>query len=271
MDTINHTVYKNNLTLRVLILALALFLCFSSYSKIRITIIDTGFCPNKLKLSKNVTINKVIDLTNSVKLDCNSVIASDRRYHGQHVLETLLKDIKTELIITPLIIFDKDKRQTPKYWQAAFSSEIAAQTDIFLIAAGLPYKDHIDLVNTKIEKIVFVASGIQDRWITKEDKLFPQQQAVKNDRILIISDFYPKTKYDTAYVDKKNKYQENVSYYFPNKGENDQFTGSSYAVAKALNKALLICDYKSEELFLTCLKTKSKKISIDDRKKAYTY
>ncbi|EQC48068.1 hypothetical protein [Bacteriovorax sp. Seq25_V] len=271
MDTINHTDYKNKLIKRVLFVVLALLFSKPIYSKVHITVIDTGFCPQRLKPHKNITILDVTDLTKSLKLDCAKENTRDRRFHGQRVLETLIKNVEQEIIIEPLIVFDADKRQKEIYWQNAFSTERLKRTDIFLIAAGLPFLKSISLQKIDLKNIVFVASGVQDQWIREEHKLFPQELVKSNKNILIISDYYPKTKYDTAYVDKKNKYQEHVSYFFPFKGENDLFTGSSYAVAKALNQALKICNFNSQNDFLNCLKDKSKKVEIEGKLSPLTF
>lgn len=246
MDTINRTDLKNKNTFRVLIAALGFFLSLKCQA-LNITILDTGFCPNQIEKTHNITILEVKDLTKSVKLDCTKPIDKrDKRFHGQKVLQTLISNLSTmvSINIRPFIIFDEDKMQIPTYWKRAFSSDIQAQTDIYLIAAGYPYlTDKSGLEDINPSKLVFVSSGTNSISISKEHKLWPQELGKKSENIILMGEYYPKTKFDSAYLDKRIKYKEITDFFFPYRDEQDEdFHGSSYSVAFGLAKILSKCD-----------------------------
>lgn len=248
MDTTNHTDLKNNNIFRVLIAALGFFFSTNTQA-LNITILDTGFCPNQIEKKQNITILDTIDLTNSVKLDCTKIIEKrDKRFHGQKVLQTLITNLSSTIPINirPIIIFDNEKKQLPAYWKKAFSDDIQSSTDIYLIAAGFPYiAKQSNFEDIKIKKLAFIAAGTTTNSISKDHKLWPQELSTINDNIILIGEYYPKTKYDTAYLDKKIKYKESTKFFFPYRDEKDEdFHGSSYSVAFGLAKILSKCDPK---------------------------
>lgn len=254
MDTINHTDLRRNNSkiIRVLILALGFFLFTQKTFALNITILDTGFCPEKIVKNPNVTILSPVDLTDSVSIDCKSAnLDRDKRFHGQKVLQTFLKNLspKVSVNIRPFIIFDANKSQSYLYWKKAFSPEIQKVTDIYLVAAGLPYLGEFKktgLSDLEIKKLVFVASGTQTFPISKDHKLWPQELAKtkgSSQKVYIVADYYPKTKYDEAYIDKRLMYKEYADFFFPYRDEADiHFHGSSYAVALGLAEILNKCD-----------------------------
>lgn len=254
MDNTNHTDLKNKNIYRALILVLG-FLFSTKLFALNITILDTGFCPEQIIKNKNVTILSPVDLTNSIKLDCTKPIdPRDKRFHGQQVIQTFVNNLAPNISVNirPYIIFDDDKMQLPIYWKRAFSNEIQALTDVYLIAAGLPFldanKELNQLKDIKISKLVFVAGGTTTLQISKDHKLWPQELRLNLDipkKIYIIGEYYPKTKYDTAYLDKRIKYKNSTDFFFPyTDGENKNifFNGSSYSVAFGLAKILSACD-----------------------------
>lgn len=239
---------------------------------INIAIFDTGFCPKKIKnLPKNIKIYSPIDLTNSVSINCKKNIA-EGRLHGQKVLETFIHGLKTKtpISITPYIVFDKNKSQNLKYWKKAFNNKNQTKFDLYLIAAGFPYaKADIDITLNK-ELVIFVSQGKSGRGITKKHKLWPQEKYQEHKNLFIIGAHYPMTKYDKGYPDSRAKYLKEAHYYFPDRGENIHFIGSSYSVAIAAAKAINKCQNSFNKL-RSCLKKNSKELDWDYPLKARTF
>lgn len=238
---------------------------------LNISILDTGFCPKFLTKNEKIEVLNTIDLTDSVRLECKKEDLLQKRFHGQKVLDTFIKNYhgSNSITITPYIIFDKNKAQAEKYWQKAFSKSIQDKTDIYLIAAGLPYLSELALKNTPLSKIVFIASGTNTKDISKEHKLWPQELSKTQSNIYIIGDHYPKTKYDNAYVSHDIKYFENATLFFPTSDPVDnQFNGSSYAVSLGAAKILSICSNMRE--LSTCINEKKKPIEFDNKVIKYT-
>jgi len=258
---------KSNKIWRVVLL-----LAFSQLSyAISVGIFDTGFCSQQIKkLSKNVKIVNTIDLTNSVSLDCDKDQRTGR-LHGQKVLKTFLevlnKDIK--VVVHPFIIFDDKGKQSLAYWEKAFSKDITKKLDILIFAAGYPVTQDVNIkINTNSP--IFVSQGKYGRGISKTQKLWPQQLHAKISNILIIGAHYPKTQYDKGYPEKRALYLKEAKYYFPDRGADINFTGSSYSVAYASARAINLC-YQNENGILSCLKGKSKKLDWDYPLEVLTY
>jgi hypothetical protein len=239
---------------------------------LNIAIFDTGFCSSQIKnIPSNVRILKTIDLTNSVHIDCSKRTVSGR-LHGQMVLKTFLSSLNSsaKITITPFIVFDSKKSQSMSYWKRAFSNKLQRQFDLYIMAAGLPFKDDKIRIHVINDLNIFVSQGKYGRGITKEHKLWPQEMNTTLPNLFIIGAHYPVTKYDKGYPDKRAMYLKQASYYFPDRGENIDFTGSSYSVALAAAKAINLC-YKQFRDLKTCLKKKSKKLDWDHPLKVRTF
>ena len=236
-----------------------LFLSFLNYTNaqtsISIAFIDTGFCTNKIKIEKTkiaeIKIESVIDLTESVKLDCSnsSLDIHSARFHGQLVIEEFLKyfDHQNKMVhLYPLIVFNGKGEQKAEYWLKAIEWIKKNKIDVVVTAAGLITNDK--LVG-ELPAVWFVSSGRVTPQIKKESGLFPQNLAPKNN-LFIIGDFYDgrQVLYDQGLL-----FQEKIDYYFPSGAHG--FVGTSRAVAEASARALSICPLAPMK---ECLKKMSK-------------
>ncbi|MDD4976605.1 MAG: hypothetical protein PHY93_19775, partial [Bacteriovorax sp.] len=178
---------------RSILLALlgpAFFLSFQNYSEaqasLNIAFIDTGFCPNKIKIEK-IKIESVIDLTESVKLDCSNPLLDihSPRFHGQLVMEEFLKFFhhQNKLVhIYPLTVFNQRGEQKAEYWLKAIEWIKKNKVDVVVTAAGFITNDK--LVG-ELPAIWFVPSGRVTPQIKKESGLFPQNLAPKKNLFII--------------------------------------------------------------------------------------
>ena len=164
-------------------------------------------------------------------------------------------------------MFDSAKKQSAKYWHRAFSD--SNNSNIAIIAAGLPFKGVAPNIPMRMNTI-FVSQGKYGRGIKKDHKLWPQELAKKFSNIIIIGGHYPRTKFDKGYPDKRALYKREANYYFPDRAENINFTGSSYSVAYAAAKAVNLC-YRKRIKMEHCLDLAKKELDWDYPLKVNTY
>ncbi len=230
------------------------FTSCNAYCEIKLALIDTGFCPGKIAAKKKITIENMIDLTSSVKIDCQKYDSRDGRFHGQLVLEEFLKfyNPKNEILhIYPLIIFNSAGEQKIDYWLKSIDWVKKEKIDIVLTAAGFMGTEKI---SNSLPAIWFVPSGRITPKVLGIGSLFPQSLApLKN--LFLIGDFYDgrQVLYDQGLL-----YKEFIDYYFPSGA--GHFTGTSRAVAEACAKAISLCPIKTMR---ECL-LKSSKVYIDN-------
>ena len=169
--------------------------------KIHIAIIDTGFC-NQSKI-----VRPPIDLTNSIKMDCKKIQEKDRRYHGHFVLKKFLDNNKrNDLLITPLIVFDKNGIQKQEYWRQAIEWIKANNVDIILTASGLKVEKGLG----KLPTITVAAAGQVSGKIRRNHKLWPQSFNSKN---LILVGNLIREDQKTIYADQLLLNQKRINYY----------------------------------------------------------
>lgn len=253
---------KTNVNIKPLLygaaLNLALIICNNAFAEINIAIIDTGFCPEKIKLSnKQIKISAVLDLTDSVKLDCQSLKfdKSSPRFHGQLVLEEFLKffnDKNLSIKLHPLIVFNSRGDQKSEYWIKAIEWVKKNKMDMVVSAAGLIVQGTDKIPASILPAVWFIPSGRTTPQIKKEAKLFPQCLAPQKN-LFLIGDYYDgrQVLYDQGLL-----YQDKIDYYFPSGTK--QFSGTSRAVAEASARAISLCPLTSRTSMRECLKKKSK-------------
>jgi len=245
---------------------LTFFIQLSHASPLKVAILDTGFCPSLLMLKKNIKVNSQVDLTHSVKLNCKSYSISNRRFHGQWVLEQFLKNLKTtkEVEITPFIIFDKNGIQKEIYWQRAFSKQ--AEFHLIISAAGLLFKNKIDITET-IKTPIFVAGATLGKRIKKNSKIWPQIE-FRKDLVFTIGSYLPKSEALGSREDYTLLRPKEMKYFFSSGDSIDHFKGSSRAVATASARALDLCYEKliGFKGLKSCLKKKQFQIKLDESK-----
>jgi hypothetical protein len=258
MNKLQSTVHLKSISLEILKkikfnLLLALFgpvfflHVHSLQAEIKMALIDTGFCP--MKNHSMVKIKPAIDLTKSVKLDCQKFDSTLPRFHGQLVLEEFLKfydSKKSMLHIYPLIVFDARGEQKKEYWSEAVDWVKKNKIDIVLTASGLV--SSAEIVN-ELPAIWFVPSGRISPQIKESSILFPQNLSPK-ENLFLIGDYYEG---EQVLYDQGLLYKEKIDYYFPS-GQG-HFQGTSRAVAEAAARAINLCPLSSMR---SCLKKLSK-------------
>jgi len=253
---------ENKVYLRGGILSLLLFFSLPLIaSPLKIAVLDTGFCPDKLSYSKNITFKESIDLTKSNHFDCKKLKNENRRLHGNWVLERFLKELPSghEIEITPFIIFDKHAKQNEAYWSRAFSKQ--NDYHLFIIAAGI--KSTPQLENIKISIPIVVAGATLGRGIQYKSILWPQSQ-FKLPNVFTIGSYTPKDSDLPARPDYTLINPTQMKFFFEGGGANDSFKGTSRACAIASAKAIHHCyqELKKREPLATCLDKVKKKIEI---------
>lgn len=224
----------------------------TAFANINMAILDTGFCLDKIQSKKNIQIEKVIDLTNSVKENyCKNFQSNLPRFHGHLVLQSFINliDAPTEqIIITPIIIFDHKGRQTKKYWQQA----LAKKYDVVLSAAGL-------VTETKISDGLrgewFVAAPHLGPGIKDNSAVFPVSLAPLHN-LFVIGDFLDG---DTKLLDQGQLYKDKIDYFFSS-GTGD-LRGTSRAVTEATARAINLCANQLKKNLRECLKKKTFDVS----------
>ncbi len=223
--TLNQNLNQIKILLRT-VLSL-LFAIYSSliFSKVNIAIIDTGFCSNQLS-HKNITIKPFVDMTNSLSpIECNQLNQDSSRFHGQKVINTFVSFYKSqiEINITPVIVYDNKGDTKSAYWKQAVEYVEKNNFDYIISAVGV--KDQkLKISNNKT--IWFVAAARVSPFISKTDSVFPQNQ-FKSKNVYLFGSFDR-----DGYVDRGQLNLDKIRLFTRN--DNNEFSGSSYAVGKIL-------------------------------------
>jgi hypothetical protein len=227
---------------RPVLLRLAFLLClltpFQSFAALKIAIVDTGFCSKRIKTSASIVIAPALDMTNSVKLNCDNFKDSDLktqgRFHGHLVLEEFLKYLPKESSVTifPLTIYNGSGKQTIEAWDQAIAWIKKENIDLVLTASGL-----IGAAPThkELPALWFIPSGRIGGAVKEDSTLFPQSLAPK-ENIFVIGDFMEGK---TVIYDQGLLYKDVIDYSFAS-GESG-LTGTSRTVAHALGRAIDVC------------------------------
>lgn len=256
-------------SLRGVLFCVLWFLSTPRYAQLSMAIFDTGFCPNLIKLPKNITLMPVEDVTQSANYKCISRDQlKSRQFHGQWVLEELLQDLdisKTQLTITPIVIFDKNGRQKLAYWQKAMALAYSKKVDFVVVAAGLPLKrddtqalEKAAYINTH-DLLILAAAGRASKGVTKTAMLFPQDFLAKSNLVLFGS--YHKALEANGpagihFEDTSLMRPKNIDYFVPYNFKPRLFgelKGTSLSVAKGAHLFLETCH--SQPNLKACLKS----------------
>jgi len=189
--------------------------------KFHIAVIDTGFC------NKSSLVQKPVDLTSSVQLDCKKLDKKNRRFHGHFVLEKFLDlNRRKDLVISPLIVFDSDGIQKEEYWLKAIQWIKKNKVDLILTASGLKVEKSLGPLNV----LTVAASGQVSGKIRRFHKLWPQSFQSQN--LILIGNLIREDK-KTVYVDHLLLHKERIDYFVE---EESSSKAVAIAMAKALNK-----------------------------------
>lgn len=219
------------------------------YAEVKLALIDTGFCVDRVYKNSKIIIDPAIDLTSTTNFDCQRFDPKNPRFHGQLVLEEFLKfyDNKNLVLhIYPLIVFNQHGDQKKDYWLKALDWIKKNKIDFVLTASGLITNEKLV---SSLTSLWFVPSGRVTPQIKEQSELFPQNLApIEN--MFLIGDYYQGKQilYDQGLL-----YKDKIDYYFPS-GSKD-FKGTSRAVAEAAARALNLCPISNMR---ACLKKLSK-------------
>lgn len=224
------------------------------FANIHVAILDTGFCPDKIQAKKNIQIEKVIDLTNSIKENyCKNFQAHLPRFHGHLVLQSfinLIVDPAQQIIISPMIIFDHKGKQTEKYWQQV----LAKKYDLVLSAAGMVTKGKF---TEDLRGEWFVAVPHTGHGIKHDTVVFPVSLAPLHN-LFVIGSFIEG---ETKLFEKGQLYRDKIDYFFSS-GTGD-LRGTSRAVTEAAARAINLCGDQIKNNLRECLRKKSLNVSGD--------
>ncbi len=141
------------------------------YAKTVVSIIDTGFCMNRIP--KDVKV-KIIDTTESNFNYCKT--SNMRRLHGQRVLESFLKvlpkKLKEEIEINAYIVFDLGANQKIEYWDKALKNIEKNNSKFVITSVLLPLKKNINPF-PNFQTPIFIASARKQRGIDESIYLWP--------------------------------------------------------------------------------------------------
>jgi hypothetical protein len=241
--------------MKKLCLIIFLLMPWSLLANIQIAIIDTGFCPGKIKTKKNIVIEKVIDLTSSLDQSyCEKFDESLPRFHGHLVLKSLIDFLeipKDKIFITPLVIFDRKALQNKRYW----SKIIDKKFNLVISATGLVTDEKIARPMTSNW---FVATPRIGGGIHKRTEVYPANIANQKNIFLVgdyLGDIHDSTK---ILFDEAQLYQSKIDYFFSS-GNAGELRGTSKAVTEAAARAINFCRKELHNNLRSCLK----KISFD--------
>lgn len=225
-------------------LCLILLLPLNLYGSLNIAILDTGFCPSLLVTSQNIKINKVVDLTGTIKNDyCQKFNIHSERFHGHLVLEEFLHYLvpTTEKIkITPFVVFDSSGLQKEIYWKKFINKKF----DLVVSAVGLISSLNI---SRHLSGVWFVAEPRIGPNIKKDSIIYPANIAPQ-DNLFLIGNYFSGTK---ILFDEAQLYQKQIKYFFP-KGDGG-LVGTSRAVSEAAARAIILCRKSFETNLQKCL------------------
>lgn len=191
---------------------------------LRVAVLDTGFCPTLIKTPSKVKILPVSDLTQSVKYKCVEDQLKSRRFHGHWVLAEILNelkdtDIKENIEIHPMVIFNNSGEQKLRYWNRALEEVNSKSINLIIAAAGLPLLDnHMrqQASQIKLSSIPFILAAARNSpGIPKDSILFPHSLLDPKNQFTFgsyhkgIDEKGPHFK-DTSLIDEKE-----IDYYFP--------------------------------------------------------
>jgi len=263
----------------------ALFLAFTlnclnqsiGAKSLKLALLDTGFCPSLALVNPNIIIEPVKDVTQSNTYKCHQNQLAGARFHGQRVLDLFSALYPKEaghkkIVITPIVIFNKDGQQSFTYWNQAL--KLSQDHAIILAAAGLRLPEDETKRRQQSSKapipegIIIVASGRVGPNIPKTTKLFPQELSSLDNMILVGSYHKPLFEKGFALKDGSLLYREAIDYYFEYSGKlSPTLKGASRALAVGGAKMLEHCAEEAGKGaldFKGCLKKKSFKISFKE-------
>ena len=235
---------------------LACLVSFSADASFKIAILDTGFCPEEIKVRPRIEIKAPTDLMGKVFLRCTDFTVeqkkSSRRFHGQWVLEQFLTSYqgKESLTILPYIIFNEKGEQTHEAWLKTMAELKKQKIDLVIVAAGFPSPNAL---TKNLPGAWIVASGRAEGKVTKETSLFPQMLAPLQNLVLIGSYMEGRTGQSDLF-DQNLLYVDKIDFFKP--AGSGHFQGTSFAVSVAAGEALTTCTPKKLK---ACLLSRSVK------------
>ncbi|TNE97705.1 MAG: hypothetical protein EP326_10985 [Deltaproteobacteria bacterium] len=203
----------------------------SAEAKLHIAFVDSGFC------NKSPLVKKQVDLTQSVKINCNKVEKQNRRFHGHFVLEKFLSlNKRKDLVITPLVVFDKDGLQKTEYWLKAMDWIKKNKVDLIVTASGLRVEKNLG----PLPVLTIAASGQVSGKIRRFHKIWPQSFPSQN---LILVGNMIREEDNIYFADNLLLNESRIDFYIDEES-------SSKAVAVGAARALNKCQFPNLKLCL---------------------
>jgi hypothetical protein len=232
--------------IRLLHIFLALSLSESAFSfekeKIKIAIIDTHFCSEKIKSSKAIQITPTQWMSESSwPQECSNT----RMDHGQQVLDYLLNKIdeknilskKLKIEITPLVVFDKNGTQTIEAWNKAYTYIEKNSFDFVLSSVGYLSQEKISFSIPKLPTLFFLATPRNEGLVRHVKYVYPQILAPHPQLILISEKIFDGKKWKLDPMTLYSKFND-----IQITEESDpKYKGSSFAAPMALALFLNQC------------------------------
>lgn len=251
----------------VLILGTLFFSQALKAKEFKIALLDTAFCPHLIKTAPNIQILPVLDFTQSTHYECRKEELNSRKYHGHWVLNQIVSSLKVDqkIVISPMIIFNKQGHQLSQYWKLAFDSIKDNSFNLIVAAAGLPViNDKKKLAKIDLPKIpIFLAAGRVSSGIKKDTILFPHDFYPK-EKMIIFGSFYPGLQEGLPHFSDNSLINaSSIDFYLPFNFRPRQFAelkGTSLAVALGTRQFLRHCLGSVD--FLACLKDQAKPVKL---------
>jgi|GEM_PF-1371611 len=268
---------------RKALFSLFILLSVSTQSKVlKIAIVDTGFCLEKLRPSKLIMVLPKVDITQTNNYKCENTPKESRRLHGQWVLDVLTKQLnlgtkeeEVSLQITPIVIFDKFGHQKQDYWKTAIKFINTNDFNLLLSAVALPLKDikiAANLPDLEVPIALFAAQR-KSKDIKKQTALYPHILTPKENILIIGSYHKDQVTLKAHYADSSLTHPETINYFMPFEGDHPNLKGSSFAVTQAARKTLEYCLApllsRSTNLIKKCLEKKKSNIQVKLKGKAF--
>lgn len=119
-------------------------------------------------------------------LPCENIEENSMRFHGQKVLETLIKNYQGQkpLEIYPVVVFDKDGQQKVIYWKEAMPKLMKEKVREVMAATGVPLTLKIQAILPKFIHFT-LASGRKEAALKGMVALYPQDYLPKKQLTLV--------------------------------------------------------------------------------------
>jgi hypothetical protein len=261
-NQLDKTIIQKEAYIRPLLFCL-LFVIFCSNinaHEFKVAIFDTGFCRFQKKTTSLIEVEPTWDLFKDkfVNYDCTEKLLESPKFHGEKVLQNLLKRISTKnkIHFYPIVIFDESGKQSASLWIKANEYLKKHPMDLVVSAIGYPLKQDennqlvLKILPRILESVWIVSAPRIGPGLNKDDNVYPQYlNPIEN--LFMAGDYFAGFKKDEAllYVEDIDFYEED------NPILSEHFNGTSYTVGIVAAKIINTCsNQKNSKLIIKCIK-----------------